>query len=350
MADSKNAINVGMSNIPINYRLLIRQEADATHNPINVIAHLPESFNMEQDANYESPFADFLLGNSTVNTVAQMMGVKLVNPLMTMQIWGGSSIPHYSIDFDLISDINSQGEPLLAQDTLYALLSMNTPYMDKEKAEMITAPGPTVDWKTISKDLQQLDNEIGAAARVAARAWNVGIDASLALLPNEDEDSKDTINAIGGQAKINTYTKVDGSSKDWGKTYSSDAVLGTEVYKDSGEKGGGGIDYDFTASSIVKRPISMRLGRYLFFPSIVITNVSWVYSHAMDINWGLPIHIKVSMQFKPLIVPTIEHYATMFHYNATVRGRAKAKELRGIKEETKKTPAQMDQDGEFSRG
>lgn len=349
MADSKNEVNQGMINIPLNYRLLIRQEGDAAHNPINIVAHLPETFDMEQDANYESPFADFLLGNSTVNTVAQMMGVKLVNPLMTMQIWGGSSIPQYSIEFDLLSDVNSEGKPLLAQDSLYALLSMNTPYMDRNKAEMLNAPGPTVDWKLISKDLQQLDNAIGAAARISARAWNAGVDSGLSMLSSEKDDDKNSIVAIGGQAKVNTYSEKKGSSSEWGKTYSSDAILGVETYNDASEKNnnqrGQGVDYSNTGSSIVKRPISMRLGRYLFFPSIVITNVAWTFTHAMDINWGFPLHIKVSMQFKPLIVPTIEHYATMFHYNATVAGKNKASELRG-EIASASTPAQREANGE----
>jgi hypothetical protein len=54
--------------------------------------------------------------------------------------------------------------------------------------------------------------------------------------------------------------------------------------------------------SRIKNQISIRIGNYMFFDSVVITNVQQTFSSNFDAQTGLPHHAKVMVGFKPLFM------------------------------------------------
>ena len=64
--------------------------------------------------------------------------------------------------------------------------------------------------------------------------------------------------------------------------------------------------------SSIRNQIAMSIGRYLYFPSIVITNVNCNFLHQIELGTGFPMSVTVDLSFKPMFLPTQQDLDTMF--------------------------------------
>ncbi|MGT3783906.1 hypothetical protein ACVTE8_15205 [Staphylococcus aureus] len=62
----------------------------------------------------------------------------------------------------------------------------------------------------------------------------------------------------------------------------------------------------------LKNRISIKIGNYLFFDSVVITRVSITAASNFDAQTGLPHHCRVLVEFKPLFMLTQQDLDTLF--------------------------------------
>jgi hypothetical protein len=61
----------------------------------------------------------------------------------------------------------------------------------------------------------------------------------------------------------------------------------------------------------VRNPISIQIGKFLRFPSVVIENISQTYNTVFD-SRGLPVRASVEITFKTFVTPTSEDIEKMF--------------------------------------
>jgi hypothetical protein len=65
-------------------------------------------------------------------------------------------------------------------------------------------------------------------------------------------------------------------------------------------------------NSIIKNKISIAIGNYLYFDSVVVTRVSQTFASNFDAATGLPHHVRVTVAFKPLFMLAQEDLDTLF--------------------------------------
>ncbi|MNL15981.1 hypothetical protein D3C87_1370010 [compost metagenome] len=163
------------------------------------------------------------------------------------------------------------------RDPIVSLLRLVTPSTDFEG--LITSPGPKID----SAVMQDFVAAAGRAGSVVTDAFSTG------SIPGSKEI---------GQVLDTSQTSVQGGGKGAANAQpSSSQTLGT-------------VDY---YKSKVRDQISVRVGNYAFFDSVVITSVQKTYESQFDALTGLPYYAKVAIRFKPLFMVTQADLNKIFH-------------------------------------
>lgn len=256
------------------YEVIIYQQNDASsawgtrqaneQNAIRVVkGWLGPEFDFAMSSEYDSPF-EVVLSNKFVSTLFTLYGRKAMTPVLTAQLWQGTSIPSFNFTLELETDSNPITDIKLP---IMNLLRMVTPSVGEDG--LLKSPGPSVD---------DLLSTVGAA-------FGSSVDAV-----------------------INTVTGSDSSQV--GKTSnSSEAVITSKEQATSMTNKMIGLNGE---SSMLRNQISISIGRYLYFPSVVITDVETSFKNMIEAATGFPLSATVQVTFKPLFMPTQEDLATMF--------------------------------------
>lgn len=247
-----------------------------------VQAPMPEEFMFDSASNYEAPFTQGLFATSGLASLLRVAGVKLSNQALTAQLWQGSNDTVLSLDLDFQAESN----PILeVRDPILKLLKMTTPYLTKDL--VMRSPGP------------QLDLSVANAIQIGKDAIATGISGLSAIG-----------NAIIGRDDKTTDTKLGNAGN---SVPTGGGSVATTPQQNSN------LGQGDAWKTKVSNAISIKIGRYAFFDSVVITNVQKTYSSNIDPVTGQPMHAKVMVQFKPLFQLLQSDLDKIFQVNTNQR-------------------------------
>ena len=268
--------------IPTEYLFTLTQQAgNTTDKNFAFHAWLPESFSYSQSANYEAPF--LTATQNILGHAARMFGYNIVSPVMTAQMWMGSETPEFTIEVTL----ETETDPILdIKEPFLGLLKLVTPSVQDG---MLHSPGPSLDVQDMisaymqNRSRAQVANE--KAENLKAQADQAG--TSIADPSKVARNSSATrTGSMKGQNEVADYSPL--SRKYW-----------------TDERSG---------VTKISNQISISIGRYLYFPSVVVTNVESELLHIINGASGFPMSANISISFKPLFTPTIEDLQDMFYH------------------------------------
>ncbi len=241
-----------MSNNNPNYTVIIKQTADPSQKGtkgIEIVAPMPDSFMFDTKSEYATPYAQGLFGGSSgmmaqLGKVAgQLGGMRLTSQALTAQLWQGSTETSLSLELEFHAETDPD---LDVRQPILALMRMATASIDPTSG-LLTSPGPSIT--------------LDSAGAVASGLFSATKNTVTGQPPKQG--------ALVGEGTTNA-TAVSGSVKSLKET--------------------------------IRNQISIQIGRYAFFDSVVISNVQKTYSHQIDSKTGLPMHAKVSFTFSPLFL------------------------------------------------
>lgn len=258
------------------YMLTVKQAVDPSNPnqpPPYVIAPLGDGLAYDSSSEYAQPYAQGLFGGGGINSTsmaarvanmggkiigkaAPLMGIRLTAQALTANIWQGSSESELNIDIDFVTENDPDLE---VRQPLLTLLKMATASVDAATG-MLKSPGPNLDLRDAGK--------IAVNGAIATRDAVVGAGERVGILNSESGNQ----NSKGVSNKPPAQVGGVGGSQFW--------------------------------NSIVRNKISIQIGNYAYFDSVVILNVQKTYSHQMDALTGLPLYAKASVRFKPLFLVT----------------------------------------------
>ena len=274
-----------------NYTVTIKQVVDP-QNPgipgIIVTAPLPENLGFDTSAEYSTPLAQGLFSGgilqksesalfrgigAAAGAAAAASGTRLTTQAMTAQIWQGSSESELMLDLDFQTETDPNKDVRIP---ILNLLKLSTASIDAATG-MLKSPGPRVDLTDTGNvgeaGVLQIAN---SAKQIGTAAGQIASSIKQGQLngPNANLDGKQT---------ANTPPKT------------SAGLGGAQYWK-----------------SVIRNQISIQIGNYAFFDSVVILNVQKTYSNLIDARTGLPLHAKVNIRFKPLFLLVQEDLDNIF--------------------------------------
>lgn len=293
-SDSKTA-----ETIPLAYAVVIYQQTSqagqwgdratqAQNGALMFTGWLSESFSYNAGAQYDSPFQTVV--GSGLAPLLSLGGVKVMPPVLTGQIWSGSETPELSIAVELTADT----DPLLEiRDPVVNLLKLVTPRLGNGGASMLS-PGPYLDPNKVWDQLRKVFPIVNELAPSQSTSSGEGTQAAT-------EQKTGTVNQRAA-AKNKPASKqgeaLDTSERE-GSTPSDDAVSKAVASADQ------------RIRNSLTNQISVSIGQYIYFPSVVITNVECEFHNQIGPS-GWPMQATVSITFKPMFLPTQPDLATMF--------------------------------------
>ena len=260
-----------------NFAVIIHQET--TKGPVDIVGSLPETIRMDSSSSWEAPMPNGILGMlpGSISGLLRMYGIKPATQAMTLQVWQGTEGPDMSLDLvfrtysDPIKDIRA---PLLA------LLKLSTPSVDSNG--VITSPGPAMDPAAAGKLV------VGAAAMTA------GIVGSVSELVGQVGGSLAA--ALGNGLGVGNFSKPEGTTKDPSTQSMSPGAL-DDLYKS--------VPSLEDVKKSIRNQISIWIGDYLYFDSVVITGVTPESDLSyLDGLTSYPNVVHVTVTFRPLFMVT----------------------------------------------
>jgi len=261
------------------YLVIIKQVADPA-NPAaggaTVIAPLPESFAYDTSSNYEAPFAQGMLGGGTAATTLAAYGIRLTTQAMTAQLWQGSNDSNLTLDLEFQTFDDPDKD---VRTPVLTLKKMAAPSINA--AGLLQSPGPRISLEdtgklisssgsTVFNEAKQVANSIASTVGIPGR-----LDVSKSLTGQNDN--------LNSNQKANAPPQV--------------------------ENGLGGAQF---WKNVIRNQISIQIGSYAFFDSVVIFNAQETWSNQIDARTGLPLHAKVTINFKPLFLVTQQDLDNIF--------------------------------------
>lgn len=257
------------------YLVIIKQVPDPTKPSeagLTVIAPLPDSFANDSTNEYSAPFAQGLFGQGAIGQALSAGGIRVASQAMTAQLWQGSNESDLMLDLEFHTETDPDTD---VRQPVLTLLKLAAASVDSATG-LLKSPGPQIS-------LSDLSGIAGAAGSQLATSIKQGSSA---------------LGSIVGQVKP-------------GKMNAQNANLNSsnQNTKPVADNGLGGSQY---WKSVVRNQISIQIGRYAYFDSVVILNTQETKSHQMDARTGLPLHSKVSVRFKPMFQVTQEDLEKIF--------------------------------------
>lgn len=209
--------------------------------------YLPENFQWNFSSSFDQPFAQGLVNSPGLNQAAKFFGASLTSQSMSVQVWQGTACPELSMTFQLIAENDPVEDILLPIKRLSKLVLPGV-----GPAKLLSPPGPRIDPAVA-----------GAAAGAILTAG-----ASAA------------IGSLVGAATLD-FDKVVGSAK------SAASSVGASL------------------DDLLNNPknnVTLYIGRFLRFPSVVIQSVSQTYDTIFDAR-GLPLKASIDVTFSTWYVP-----------------------------------------------
>lgn len=252
-----------MANNNPNYTVTIQQAADGSvkgSQGITVSAPMPDSFTFDTRSEYQAPYAQGLFGNGAISNLAKLGGLRLTTQALTAQIWQGSTETELGLELEFHAETDPDLE---VRQPILSLLRLSTASIDPSTGAL-KSPGPQVN----IDDAGQITADAGN--QLANTGKQIG-NALISVLRPARLNSEN--NSFNGRNSSSTPPQV--------------------------QSGLGGAEY---WKNRIRNQISIQIGRYAFFDSVVISNVQKTYGHQIHGPTGLPMYAKVSFQFKPLFL------------------------------------------------
>lgn len=220
--------------------------------------HLPEEYALTLGASYQAPFSQGPVDpQSVLGRVASAAGLQFANKAMSMQLWQGSNEMEFAIPLVLQVESDPYLDVLKPLGTLYELMLPR----ENVAGGLLTSPGPHIDLEKLKEGL---------------------------LSEKTSMDLGEVFSTISDSYKSLTETG------DWGSAISGagDAANNTlAVFSNS-------------ITSAIKYNISLTLGNFQHFPSVVITNVQQDTKVRPDYLTGTMSRINLTVTFRTFFTPT----------------------------------------------
>lgn len=237
-------------------------------------ANLPQEFMIDIGASYEEAIAQAVSSSSIVSELsgkAKMMGVQLVTQALTAQIWQGSTEISFSLPLSFQVNSDEMADLLTPLSQLYTLT-----LPDETVGGLLKAPGPSLDPSKVAS----------AVGALTSGALNSAMDSV-------STNFSDLANRVSG-GRVGTAL-ADSSKATAGAPPSSSADGGVKT----------------TLLSAIKNNISLTLGQYMYFESVVITSVGQTH-FVQPLENGTMSRVDVTVGFKTFFVPTQKDIQKMF--------------------------------------
>lgn len=236
------------------HEVIITKEYDDGTPPLVIRSYLPEDFSFDLVANYSEPFGDVTsdLASSGVKAgLSATTGRSLVFSALTAQVWTGNEAPEFSLGIWFETETDPRID---VRDQVFKLLTLIAPSNDTAAGGNLKGPG------------------------------------TVFRLP-----SNVVIREKEAKEKGATKEQMKDSQQPQNQQENTPVITDKRVWE----------------NSISNGTVSIQLGRYLFFPRVVITGVSPKFASSMDFARKIPQNAEVELRFKCLFAPTIEDWQNM---------------------------------------
>lgn len=259
-----------------NYTVTIMQYPEAGASLVSVKAPMPESFMYDAAAQYAAPFTGGLTGNQMIDTILRVgVAARLVTQSLTAQFWQGSTETELGVELEFQAEQDPDKE---VRQPILALLRLTTP--STKTSGLLTSPGPRINSPQLLSDL---------VSRFVSTPFGASFASAFpSILPS-------TAPANKGPGIPKTGNMVDGNQSVADGSQSPNPVasadpsdansLGTAAYFDK----------------YIVNKISIQIGNYALFSSVVVTNVQTTFESQFD-QYGIPHYARVAVRFKPLFM------------------------------------------------
>lgn len=250
----------------------------ASEQNIIVEGWLPDTFMVDVSAKYDAPFEQGLgamSGLAGISSMARFLGLSLTTQAMTAQIWQGGSFIDITVPMIFQAETDAGSDVMTP---IKQLLSLTMP-KDPSGGGFLTAPGPRIDIGKLASNgaSAALNTVVGAGKDI----WSGVVAGATAVVTPVDTFNKMTSG--------NTHAFSDaGSAINRGAKELSSAIV----------------------NSVVNN-ISLYIGQFLYFPSVVITDVSPTYDVILGPDKN-PLRAAVNVVLRTFYIPTSQDIDIMF--------------------------------------
>jgi hypothetical protein len=279
------------------YQLRIVQTLDkagasATGRPLVIKAWLPDTFNLDISADYDTPFAQLLESGKfqmARNIFRAQSGNSLIAQDMTVQVWSGSAPWDFSLPFVFTADKSAAQDVVLPIKQLAGLI---TPA--RNSAGFLISPGPTVD---VGQAISQFGKGVSEAMittgnQMDSKTLQYGGQITEALSEAVDK----VAGFITGSKKETTQSPVAQREADRRLRQNQDAEqAGTTTQ----------------TSDKIRNRVSLHVGKYMYFPAVIVTSVGKTYNTIFD-KTGKPVRATVNVNFRTMVTPVKAELDQMF--------------------------------------
>lgn len=265
---------------------------------ISVIAPLPETFSTNTSSDYDTPFTDGIakmlsklpgMSEEKAGLGLRMMGAATSTQAMTMQVWQGSAPMEFSIPMTFVLNTDAETDILTP---LRQLMSLTLPssggfnsLSDLANLDITTggtggflvSPGPKLKLKEGATPAD-LANRLTGGASSAYNQAGGGVSGAAAAT---GAVATNAANAAGNAMSAMSTGNGEGLLQ---------SLMGMDLF--------GLID--------IEDNISLRIGNFMYFPSVVITDVSSEHGIKLDAYTRKPIEITVTVTFRTFMTPKAE--------------------------------------------
>lgn len=268
-----------------NYIVHIQQNS----NPAIVVeAPMPDSFAFDVGATYEQMLPQGLVNNAVMNIAAAATGTRLAVQALTAQLWAGNTDSELSFELDFHTEVDPVQD---VRTPIVNLLKLTMPTINTQSG-FLGSPGPQVDF---SKAGAKFDTAVSSVSSSIGSVLGGFKDAAVNFAQSAMPNLFGTPSKSGSLTDTNSQA-TDGANNTIAKQIQQNPSLGTAAFW----------------NSIIKNKISIAIGNYLYFDSVVITRVSQTFASNFDAATGLPQHVRVAVAFKPLFMLAQEDLDTLF--------------------------------------
>lgn len=274
------------------YLVTIQQNS----NPAIVIeAPIPDSFAFDVGATYEQMLPQGFTNNKVLNTAAALAGTRLSVQALTAQLWAGNTDSELSMELEFHTETDPYYD---VRTPIVNLLKLTMPTIDT-KSGFLGSPGPQIDFTKSGTIFSDAASSIGGAlgSVVGAAAGTFGDIFSGMAEAYQQYKTTGTTSTVTNASMTDSNTQVnDGNNNAVAKKLQQNPQQGTAKYW----------------NTLIKNKISISIGNYLYFDSVVITRVSQTFASNFDAQTGLPHNVRVAVSFKPLFMLAQEDLDTLF--------------------------------------
>lgn len=274
---------MSMSTNPNYLVQIIQYGAPGSTTPTSSItAPVPESVEFSVNAEYSTVLPQSMAKSDIMNGAAAIMGMKLAVQAMTAQLWNGSTNGNLSLNLEFVTEtdpIQDVRAPILS------LMKLATPSI--HETGLMQSPGPQLDFSTLGQVGSDIvGNAVTSGSAVLKATGTVATNILKGVMSDGDKD------LMSGTGTTNAATTK------------TDPSTSTAAYW----------------KNKITNLIQIRIGNYLFFDNVIVDKVAPVFTSNFDAITGLPHHVVVAVQFRPMFTLTQSDLDDIFLGNGQTSG------------------------------